>query len=219
LGTTCRHQPRPLWRDQRKRAEARDLLAPVHGGFTEGFDTPVEARSPPPLCNHPPTLALPTAGSVCSRPGWRPRGLHCLERPLWVRNGTTRTSRPRSRRSAGGWTRQWREADIASRSIRISFGSKIGYLSWLSGRRGQVEAIFGAAIVLSAASAQQGITHSFSWTFFDWERRHGSCQSSRLHGCICGERRCTKFRSRSSPKYEQHGLGNDVTGRARCRVR
>jgi class 3 adenylate cyclase/predicted ATPase len=29
-----------LWRDQGQRAEARDLLAPVYGGFTEGFDTP-----------------------------------------------------------------------------------------------------------------------------------------------------------------------------------
>jgi predicted ATPase/class 3 adenylate cyclase len=29
-----------LWHDQGKRAEARDLLAPVHGWFTEGFDTP-----------------------------------------------------------------------------------------------------------------------------------------------------------------------------------
>ena len=28
-----------LWRDQGKRAEARDLLAPIYGGFTEGFDT------------------------------------------------------------------------------------------------------------------------------------------------------------------------------------
>ena len=28
-----------LWRDQRKRDEARDLLAPVYGWFTEGFDT------------------------------------------------------------------------------------------------------------------------------------------------------------------------------------
>jgi predicted ATPase len=28
-----------LWRDQRKRAEARGLLAPVYGWFTEGFDT------------------------------------------------------------------------------------------------------------------------------------------------------------------------------------
>jgi predicted ATPase len=29
-----------LWRDQGRQAEARDLLAPVYGWFTEGFDTP-----------------------------------------------------------------------------------------------------------------------------------------------------------------------------------
>jgi class 3 adenylate cyclase len=29
-----------LWRDQSKRTEARDLLAPIYGWFTEGFDTP-----------------------------------------------------------------------------------------------------------------------------------------------------------------------------------
>ena len=28
-----------LWRDQGRRAEAHDLLAPVYGWFTEGFDT------------------------------------------------------------------------------------------------------------------------------------------------------------------------------------
>jgi predicted ATPase len=28
-----------LWRDQGKRDEARELLAPVDGWFTEGFDT------------------------------------------------------------------------------------------------------------------------------------------------------------------------------------
>jgi predicted ATPase len=28
-----------LWRDQGKRAQARELLAPVYGWFTEGFDT------------------------------------------------------------------------------------------------------------------------------------------------------------------------------------
>ena len=28
-----------LWAEQGKRAEARDLLAPVYGWFTEGFDT------------------------------------------------------------------------------------------------------------------------------------------------------------------------------------
>jgi predicted ATPase len=30
-----------LWRDQGKRAEARELLAPIYGWFTEGFDTPI----------------------------------------------------------------------------------------------------------------------------------------------------------------------------------
>jgi predicted ATPase len=37
-----------LWRDQGKRAEARDLLAPIYGWFTEGFDTPVlqDAKAP-----------------------------------------------------------------------------------------------------------------------------------------------------------------------------
>jgi class 3 adenylate cyclase/predicted ATPase len=30
-----------LWCDQGKRAEARDLLTPIYGWFTEGFDTPV----------------------------------------------------------------------------------------------------------------------------------------------------------------------------------
>jgi predicted ATPase len=29
-----------LWRNQGKRREARDVLAPVYGWFTEGFDTP-----------------------------------------------------------------------------------------------------------------------------------------------------------------------------------
>jgi predicted ATPase len=36
-----------LWRDQGRRTEARELLAPVYGWFTEGFGTPVlqEARA------------------------------------------------------------------------------------------------------------------------------------------------------------------------------
>jgi hypothetical protein len=32
-------EKRRRWRDQGKRDEARDLLAPVYGWFTEGFDT------------------------------------------------------------------------------------------------------------------------------------------------------------------------------------
>jgi len=36
-----------LWRDQDRRREARDFLAPVYGWFTEGFDTPdlIEAKA------------------------------------------------------------------------------------------------------------------------------------------------------------------------------
>ena len=30
-----------LWRDHGKRTEAHDLLAPIYGWFTEGFDAPV----------------------------------------------------------------------------------------------------------------------------------------------------------------------------------
>jgi predicted ATPase len=33
------------WRDQGKRGEARDLLAPVYGWFTEGFE-PADLRDP-----------------------------------------------------------------------------------------------------------------------------------------------------------------------------
>ena len=29
-----------LWRNQGKRQQAHNLLAPIYGGFTEGFDTP-----------------------------------------------------------------------------------------------------------------------------------------------------------------------------------
>jgi predicted ATPase len=39
LGTALRDEHAPLWRDQGERDEARDLLAPVYGWFTEGFDT------------------------------------------------------------------------------------------------------------------------------------------------------------------------------------
>jgi len=52
LSTACRQEGKlweiragtslaRLWRDQGKRTEARDLLAPIYDWFTEGFDTPV----------------------------------------------------------------------------------------------------------------------------------------------------------------------------------
>ena len=34
-----RRDSRASWADQGKRTEAHDLLAPVYGWFTEGFDT------------------------------------------------------------------------------------------------------------------------------------------------------------------------------------
>ena len=39
LGAAGRHEPGRLWQQQGKRAEARELLAPIYGWFTEGFDT------------------------------------------------------------------------------------------------------------------------------------------------------------------------------------
>ena len=39
-GASCRGLARPGWGDQGKSQQAIDLLAPVYGWFTEGFDTP-----------------------------------------------------------------------------------------------------------------------------------------------------------------------------------
>ena len=38
-GAAWHNQPRPLWVEQGERQKARDLLAPIYGWFTEGFDT------------------------------------------------------------------------------------------------------------------------------------------------------------------------------------
>ena len=38
-GAACGHELRCLWQRQGKRHEARELLAPIYGWFTEGFDT------------------------------------------------------------------------------------------------------------------------------------------------------------------------------------
>jgi len=36
----CAESLARLWCDQHRPTEARDLLAPIYGWFTEGFDTP-----------------------------------------------------------------------------------------------------------------------------------------------------------------------------------
>ena len=40
MGTPRGDQPRPAVGRAGRRTEARDLLAPIYGWFTEGFDTP-----------------------------------------------------------------------------------------------------------------------------------------------------------------------------------
>ena len=52
-----------LWRDQGKREEARELLAPVYGWFTEGFDTRDLKEAKALLDAHPsgtPALRIPS---------------------------------------------------------------------------------------------------------------------------------------------------------------
>jgi hypothetical protein len=39
LGASSSNEPGSAWRDQNKRQQARDLLAPVHAWFAEGFHT------------------------------------------------------------------------------------------------------------------------------------------------------------------------------------
>jgi hypothetical protein len=39
MGTARRNEHGAAWRDQGKRDETRDLLAPVYNWFTEGFNT------------------------------------------------------------------------------------------------------------------------------------------------------------------------------------
>ena len=56
-----------LWSQRRKRTEARDLLAPVYDGFTEGFDAP--------MLRHAEALlrSLTTTSTVVNRVGRRMR--------------------------------------------------------------------------------------------------------------------------------------------------
>ena len=65
-----------LWQRQGKRAEARELLAPIYGWFTEGFDTAGApgsqgaARRAGGLMIH--SMATPVACAMrTTRSGWR----------------------------------------------------------------------------------------------------------------------------------------------------
>jgi predicted ATPase len=55
-----------LWRDQGKRAEARDLLAPVYGWFTEGLATPVLQEAKALLHELADAPALPESGGLAA---------------------------------------------------------------------------------------------------------------------------------------------------------
>ena len=69
-----------LWRDQRRHAEARDLLAPIYGWFTEGFDLS-DLKNATALLNELRIVALifrrvPLPPARCSNSGI-PRALTC----------------------------------------------------------------------------------------------------------------------------------------------
>jgi tetratricopeptide (TPR) repeat protein len=55
-----------LWRDRGKRAEARDLLAPVYGWFTEGFGTPVLQEAKALLDELVGASAVPASGGLAT---------------------------------------------------------------------------------------------------------------------------------------------------------
>ena len=55
-----------LWRDRGKRSEARDLLAPVYGWFTEGFGTPVLKEAKALLEELADAPALPASGGLAT---------------------------------------------------------------------------------------------------------------------------------------------------------
>jgi hypothetical protein len=87
-----KHQPRAyaffraatsmarLWRDQGKRDEDRDLLAPVYGWFTEGFDT-LDLKEAKALLEE---LAAESAQNHSS-------GMPALRRPSITRSQAART--------------------------------------------------------------------------------------------------------------------------------
>src|SRR5260370_7409785 len=61
-----------LWRDQGERQQARDLLAPVYGWFTEGFDT-ADLNEPKALLNDLTEPAIAAQGYSLQIPAPPPR--------------------------------------------------------------------------------------------------------------------------------------------------
>jgi predicted ATPase len=51
LGNSGGDEPRRLWRDKEPTEEARELLAPVYGQFTEGFET-TDLKAAKPLVDY-----------------------------------------------------------------------------------------------------------------------------------------------------------------------
>jgi hypothetical protein len=65
-----------LRRDQGRRAEARDLLAPIYGWFTEGFDTPdLQEAKAIPWRGHEGPLRVGLSRWLAFAGGQRPAGL------------------------------------------------------------------------------------------------------------------------------------------------
>ena len=74
VGIARRDQLARPWRDQGKRTEARELLAPVYGWFTEGFGTPVLQQAKALLDDLAANLNLAIDGGVVSPNFASPRG-------------------------------------------------------------------------------------------------------------------------------------------------
>jgi hypothetical protein len=84
-----------LWRDQGKREEACDLLAPVYGWFTEGFDTR-DLKEAKALLENPPGRLLRAVAAPASA-----RSRHSLSLAIetFVCRATSSSGSPRNIRA------------------------------------------------------------------------------------------------------------------------
>jgi hypothetical protein len=90
-----------LWRDQGKQEEARELLAPVYGWFTEGFDTRDlkeakalldELNACPPQSRHCPDVVAPHESGNGVRRGKAALSSGCKSHPASAPAGSNRSS-------------------------------------------------------------------------------------------------------------------------------